>query len=117
MQEFFIPSSLLFSVPASLSLRYFSVNPAGTVPTLDVGEKMIGDSYEIVRYLDRTHPSPPLDLPGNSEAEAATGQLFNVFSAWAKNKEADKEEELRGNFIAELQKVEQFLAKGPGEGA
>ena len=95
--------------------RYLSVNPAGTAPALDIGDKVIGDSYEIVRYLDHTHPSPSLDPPGNAEAEEVTSQVFSVFAAWAKNKEADKEKELSANFTTELGKIEDFLAKGPGE--
>ena len=75
---------------------------------------MIGDSYEMVRYLDRTYPSPSLDQPGNSEAEAVTGQIFNVFATWAKNKEPAKEMELCSNFTAELEKIERFLAQGKG---
>ena len=99
----------------SPSLRYWSINPTRTVPALDVGDRVIGDSSEIVHYLDHTHPSPPLDVPGNTEAEAATGQVFNVFSAWAKNKGVENEEELRAKFTAELEKIEQYIAKGPGE--
>ena len=98
-----------------LTCRYFSVNPAGTTPALDVGDKIIGDSHDIVRYLDHTHPSPSLDLPGNSEAEAVTDQVFNKFAAWAKNKEAAKEVELCGKFTAELENINKFLGKGPGE--
>lgn len=76
---------------------------------------MIGDSYEIVRYLDHAHPSPPLDVPANNEAEQVTGQVFSVFSAWAKNKEAGQEVELEAKFTQELEKVEDFLSKGSGK--
>lgn len=50
------------------------LNPAGTVPVLEFGNETICDSYEAVRYLDKTHPNPPLDLPGNKEAEEVTGK-------------------------------------------
>jgi glutathione S-transferase len=93
---------------------YFSVNPAGTAPALDVGARVIGDSYDILCHLDQAHPAPSLDLPGNSEAEEVTGKVFSVFAAWAKNKEAGKGAELREKFIKELEKIDQFLAKGPG---
>ena len=75
---------------------------------------MIGDSYEIVRYLEDTYPSPPLDIPGNAEAEQATGQVFSIFSAWAKNKEEGQEAGLEVKFTQELEKIEQFLSKSSG---
>lgn len=81
---------------------------------MQFGDKVIGDSYEIVQYLDRTYPDPPLNPPGNKEAEEATGQVFSVFSAWAKNQDTSKEAELLANFEAELDKVDKFIAKSPG---
>ena len=76
---------------------------------------MIGDSYEIVQYLDRTYPSPSLKPPGNEEAKKVTGNVFNVFSAWAKNQDKSKDSELEANFTAELKKIDKFLSqcKGP----
>lgn len=88
-----------------------SVNPAETVPALDVGDRVIGDSYDIVRFLEETFPSPPLDLPGNKEAEEVTGNVYKVFSAWAKNSNASKNAELEAKFTAELKKIDDFLSK------
>ena len=47
---------------------------ANSVPVLERadGTVTIADSYQIVQYLDRTYPDPPLDLPGNTEAEKVT---------------------------------------------
>ena len=104
-------------VSLSLTCRYFSVNPAGTTPTLDTGDKTIGDSGDIVRYLDQTYPSPSLDPPGNTEAEAVTGQVFSVFLAWVKNKEEGKAVEPRDKFVGELEKIDKFLGNGAGEEA
>lgn len=50
------------------------LTPAGSVPVLEFGNETITDSMEAVRYLDKTHPTPPLDLPGNKEAEEATSE-------------------------------------------
>ena len=76
--------------------------------------QVIGDSYEIVQYLDRTYPSPSLKPPGNDEAEKVTGNVFNVFSAWAKNQDKSKDAELEANFTAELKKIDEFLSQSKG---
>ena len=93
---------------------FWDVNPAGSVPVLDVGDRVIGDSYEIVRFLDKTYPVPPLDVTGNEEAEQVTGDVFNVFSAWAKNTDSSKNAELEANVTAELEKIDEFLGKSSG---
>ena len=93
---------------------YFEVNPSGTAPALQFGERMIGDSYEIVQYLDSSYPTPSLKPPGNEEAEKVTGNVFNIFSAWAKNQDRSKDAELEDNFTAELKKVDDFLSKSKG---
>lgn len=90
------------------------MHPGGTTPALQFGDTLLGDSYKIVEYLDQTYPSPPLSLPGNKEAEEVTGQIFGVFSEYAKNQDASKEAELEAKFTAELQKIEDFLGKSPG---
>ena len=41
--------------------------------------------------------------------------MFGVFSAWAKNKEADKAAELEDKFTQELEKIDKFLSQSPGE--
>ena len=93
---------------------YLDVNPAGSVPALQFGDQVIGDSYKIVEYMDKTYPNPPLNLPGNKEAEEATSNVFSTFSAWVKNDDASKDSELEANTTAELQKLDQFLGKSPG---
>lgn len=42
----------------------------GAVPVLVDGEAVISDSYEILRYLDRTYPQAPLLGEGPAEARA-----------------------------------------------
>ena len=93
---------------------YFQVNPAGTTPALQFGDQTIENSYQIVEYLDQTFPTPPLNLPGNKEAEEATGNLFSVFAEWAKNKNTSKDAELEAKLTAELTKVDKCLEKSPG---
>ena len=39
-----------------------------------------------------------------------------MFSAWVKNKEADKAAELERKFTQELEKIDKFLSRSPGEG-
>ena len=44
--------------------NYLEVNPAGLVPTLEVGDLRLGQSLAIIEYLDAIHPEPriiPLD--------------------------------------------------------
>ena len=93
---------------------YFTVNSAGTAPTLQFGDKALGDSYEIVQYLDTTYPTPSLKPKGNEEAEKVTGNIFNLFGTWAKHSKEATAAEAEANFTAELQKIEDFLAKGSG---
>lgn len=40
---------------------YMRMNPAGTVPTLQDGEKIIKDSEEIISYIDRKYPKGKLE--------------------------------------------------------
>ena len=93
---------------------FLSLNPAGTAPTLQFGDRMIGDSYEIVQYLDATYPSPSLKPPGNTEAEAATGNIFNLFSAYAKHFKEPEAAEAEAKFTAEMWKIDAFLGKSEG---
>lgn len=44
-----------------------------SVPAVEFGDRVIGDSYEIVKYLDETYPDPPLQPHNNKEAEEVTG--------------------------------------------
>lgn len=93
---------------------FLEVNPAGSTPALQFGDRVIGDSYEIVQYLEKTYPNPSLNLPGNKEAEEATGTVFSAFSEWAKNSDTSKDAELESKFTSELEKVDKFLEKSPG---
>lgn len=93
---------------------YFEVNPTGTAPALQYGDKVIADSYEIVQYLDSTYPDPSLKPQGNSEAEEVTGSVFNLFSAWAKAYKEPGAKEAEAKFTAELQKIDAFLGRSGG---
>lgn len=52
---------------------FTKLNPSGSTPALEFGERVIGDSYDILKYLDETYSDPPLEPPNNKEAEEATG--------------------------------------------
>jgi len=93
---------------------FFELNPAGTAPTLQAGSKIIADSYEIVQYMDATHPEPSLKPQGNQEAEDVTGSIFSVFSAWAKSCKDPGAQEAEDKFTAELQKIDKFLEQKGG---
>lgn len=93
---------------------YFEVNPAGTAPALQFGDRVIGDSYEVVQYLDKTYPSPSLKPEGNEAAEKTTANVFNIFSAWAKNQDKEKDAQLEADFTAELKKIDDFMSKSKG---
>lgn len=93
---------------------YLKVNPVGTAPTLQYGDKAITDSYEIVQYMDNTYPEPSLKPEGNAEAEEVTGSIFNVFSAWAKHCKEPGAQEAEDKFTAELQKIDEFMGSKDG---
>lgn len=56
---------------------YKGINAAGTVPTLEFDDKVITDSYEMIKYLDETYPDPPLEPCNNKEAEEVTGTCMH----------------------------------------
>ena len=93
---------------------FLALSPAGSVPVLDTGSKIIDDSYEIVQYLDTTYPSPSLKPPGNEAAEKETGDIFNKFSAWAKHCKESSAQEHKDAFITELKRVDDFIGKSGG---
>ncbi|XP_064397323.1 uncharacterized protein LOC135344129 [Halichondria panicea] len=93
---------------------FLALTPGGSVPVLQYGDTVNGDSYEIVQYLDATYPEPSLKPPGNEEAEKATGDIFNKFSAWAKHFKDPNAQEAKDAFVAEMKKVDDFVSKsGP----
>lgn len=93
---------------------YSTVNPAKTAPALQFGDRVITDSYEIVQYMDATYPSPSLKPLGNEEAEKVTGDIFNLFSAYAKHFKEPAAAEAEAKFTAEMEKIDSFLGKGQG---
>lgn len=57
---------------------YLKVNPAGAVPTLDIGtEAPLTQCSAILQYLARRHPRFELDEHGNQERDA--GDLHPAF--------------------------------------
>ena len=93
---------------------FLKVNPAGTAPTLVCGDTTITDSYEILQHLDDTYPNPSLKPEGNTKAEGVTGNVFNIFAAWAKANKSHTAGEAEEKFTAELQKIDDFLGLSQG---
>lgn len=67
-----------------------------------------------MQYLDATYPDPSLKPDGNAEAETVTGNIFNLFSAWAKHFQESGAGDAKATFTAELHKIDDFLGKGKG---
>ncbi len=44
--------------------EYLALNPAGLLPSLEVGGQVLTQSLAIIEYLEETHPAPPL-LPAD----------------------------------------------------
>ena len=53
-------------------------NPAGKVPILKMGSRMMSDSTAICEYLEEIHPTPPL-LPKSAEGRYETRRLVGWF--------------------------------------
>ncbi|XP_065886428.1 uncharacterized protein [Dysidea avara] len=93
---------------------FFQINPEGSVPVLDTGDRKITQSAEIVIFAEEKYPNPTLRQPGNDKAMEVSQNIFNVFGAWAKNKEESKTGELKQAFIAELSKINDYLVSNGG---
>ena len=93
---------------------FTEVNPAKTAPALQFGDRTITESAEMVEYLDSTYPSPSLKPNGSDEATEVTGNVFNLFSAWAKHYKESGAAQAEATFTAELQKIDNFLQKQGG---
>ena len=93
---------------------FLTINPSGTVPVLQAGDTVIADSAAIVDFVDETFPEPSLKPEGWKEAVDVSGNIFNTFSAFAKNKDASQTEELKRVFIEEVKKINDYLSKRKG---
>ncbi|GAB4813826.1 hypothetical protein N2152v2_000872 [Parachlorella kessleri] len=67
----------------SLSPAYLRTNPHGTAPTLVVGDKTIGESLEITKYVDENLGGPPLG--GDKVDRAFIEQWGKEVDAWDGN--------------------------------
>lgn len=93
---------------------FLALTEAGSVPVVQYNDKIIADSYDIVQYLDATYPNPSLKPSGYDDAEKVTGDIFKKFSAWAKHFKEPSAQEAKDAFVAELKKIDEFMAKGEG---
>jgi glutathione S-transferase len=97
------------------------VSGQGLVPVLDYDATVLGESMNIVRFLDERHPEPPL-YPDDPAEVLAFIAWFN--SAWKGPPNEVEEElgkespdealmaELEGRITAALDRFEQMLADG-----
>ena len=53
-------------------------NPAGRVPVLKIGTRMLAESTAICEWLEETHPAPPL-MPRDSDARHEVRRLVTWF--------------------------------------
>lgn len=53
-------------------------NPAGKVPVLRLGNKLMSESVAICEYLEETHPNPPL-MPRDAEGRFEVRRLIGWF--------------------------------------
>ena len=81
------------------------------MPVLDIGDRKITESADIVEFLEEKYPNPTLRQPGNEKAMEMSKNIFNVFGAWAKNA---KSAESKDAFIAELSKINDYLVASGG---
>lgn len=98
---------------------YLDLNEEGTTPTLIDGTMAIGDSEEIVEYADKIGVNKHLKLSREDDdkwdaAFDAVSPLFGSLVRLLKNKEEEKEAELKQALTDAIDKLEAFLTEGKG---
>ena len=93
-----------------LGADYRAVNPAGLVPALDIGGRVLTQSLAILDYLDETAPEPPL-LPADPlpRAEARALALTLAADSHPVNN-LRVQQRLRGRFGADDAAVRDWVA-------
>lgn len=92
---------------------FLKINPDGKVPVLidrQKGNKVIADSAEIIKYINECFPKPELQREYSGPCVEAAAGIFPKFAAMMKNKEESKESELKEALLAELKKLDDYLA-------
>lgn len=56
----------------------FELHPEGKVPALDIGDRIITESLDIVEYLDEQYPDPPL-RSGDGQLREKDNQVLQLF--------------------------------------
>ncbi|CAG9464036.1 unnamed protein product [Pedinophyceae sp. YPF-701] len=88
---------------------YLKLNPAGSVPALVDGDKIIGDSGEIIQHLEAKKPEPSLK---SASGPVAPGFLKGM-AQFIMAPDAAVEEK-KAAFVAEAQAANDFLAAQDG---
>ncbi|XP_070567537.1 chloride intracellular channel protein 4-like [Ptychodera flava] len=103
-------------IPINMQIKpreFLDMSPSGKVPVLIHGERLLDDATAIADYLEITFPEPKLraDTP---QAEKGGIDIFQKFTAFLKNRDPNKQEQLARALKDELQKLDSFLASSPG---
>jgi glutathione S-transferase len=106
------------------SAQVLSMNPAGRIPVLDLGDAQFGESWAIMEFLESRFPEPPM-LPADPVALARQRELvrfadlylatsmFPMFLALRGTAGKDEVDKALLNLAAQLKVLEQFLARKP----
>lgn len=92
---------------------FLKLNPEGKVPVLidrQNDNKIIPDSSEITQYLNKLFPKPEVQQGYSGPANEASSGIFPKFAAMMKNKDSSMDDEVKANLVAELNKLNDFLA-------
>ncbi|XP_002735498.1 uncharacterized protein LOC100368280 [Saccoglossus kowalevskii] len=104
-------------VPINMQIKpreFLDMNPSGKVPVLYHNGVLMDDSAVIADYLERTFPEPSL-AASTKVAENAGSNIFQRFTAYLKNKDPKKQDQMRDLLRDELQKLNSVLANSSGD--
>ncbi|XP_062499975.1 uncharacterized protein LOC134177221 isoform X2 [Corticium candelabrum] len=86
----------------------------GTTPVLVDGDKVLVDSGDIVEYLETTYPDKRSLRPVNPNANSAGADILAKFAAFVKNKDKEKDGNLRAELDASLKEFDSYLRQHGG---
>jgi maleylacetoacetate isomerase/maleylpyruvate isomerase len=74
-----VPVHLLRGGGENWQESYLAINPQGLVPSLEVGDRVLGQSLAIMEYLEESYPAPPL-LPADAIGRARVRALAQIIA-------------------------------------
>jgi glutathione S-transferase len=99
---------------------YSELSSSGTTPVyVGADGEVIDSSDEIVALADETGPKMEVKLyqennPLWNASVEVIGPVFSVFAKWMKNKESDKDEQMRSELFNALEVVDEQIGKSGG---